>query len=132
MSYQDPIADMLVRINTGQARQNHEISMPASGLKAAVSEILKQEGYINDFRVIDEGSNKKKLVIELKYFEGKPVIEVLKRYSRPGLRRYRSKSELPRVKGGFGTAIVSTSQGVMTDSSARKRGLGGEVLCIVA
>lgn len=132
MSYQDPIADMLVRIRNGQARQIHEISMPSSRLKTAIAAILKEEGYISDFKVTDESGNKKKLVIELKYFEGKPVIDFLKRYSRPGLRRYRSKSELPRVMNGLGTAIISTPEGVMTDKSARKRGLGGEVLCIVA
>lgn len=106
--------------------------MPASKVKVAISAILKEEGYISDFKVADEGSNKKTLAIELKYFEGKPVIETLKRYSRPGLRRYRSTTDLPRVMGGLGTAIVSTSRGVMTDRSARDQGLGGEVLCIVA
>lgn len=123
---------MLVRIRNGQSRLNREVSMPASKVKVAISAILKEEGYISDFKVADEGSNKKTLAIELKYFEGKPVIETLKRYSRPGLRRYRSTTDLPRVMGGLGTAIVSTSRGVMTDRSARDQGLGGEVLCIVA
>jgi len=132
MSQQDPIADMLVRIRNGQSRLNREVSMPASKVKVAISTILKEEGYISDFRVADEGGNKKTLAIELKYFEGKPVIDTLKRYSRPGLRRYRSTTELPRVLGGLGTAIVSTSKGVMTDRSAREQGLGGEVICIVA
>ena len=132
MSNQDPIADMLVRIRNGQSRLNREVGMPASKVKVAISAILKEEGYISDFRVEEKGGNKKTLAIELKYFEGKPVIETLKRYSRPGLRRYRSTTDLPRVLGGLGTAIVSTSKGVMTDRSAREQGLGGEVLCIVA
>lgn len=132
MSNQDPIADMLVRIQNGQSRLNQEITMPSSKLKVAISTILKEEGYINDFRVTDDSGSKKTLAIELKYFEGKPVIEILKRYSRPGLRRYRPASDMPRVLGGLGIAIVSTSKGVMTDRSARAQGIGGEVLCIVA
>jgi small subunit ribosomal protein S8 len=132
MSLQDPIADMLTRICNGQSRLNREVSMPASRLKVAVSTILKEEGYINDFKVMDDGGSKKTLAIELKYFEGKPVIETLKRYSRPGLRRYRPTTDMPKVLGGLGIAIVSTSKGVMTDRSARAQGLGGEVLCIVA
>ena len=131
MSLQDPIADMINRIRNGQARFKREVNMPSSKLKVAITSILKEEGYISDYRVLDEGS-KKILSIELKYFEGKPVIETLQRYSRPGLRRYRSKSELPRVLGGLGTAIISTPRGVMTDKSARDQGVGGEVLCIVA
>ena len=132
MSQQDPIADMLVRIQNGQSRLNHEISMPSSKLKVAITSILKEEGYINDFKVTEGSGNKKTLAIELKYFEGKPVIETLKRFSRPGLRRYRPASDMPRVLGGLGIAIISTSRGVMTDRSARAQGLGGEVLCIVA
>ena len=132
MSNQDPIADMLVRIRNGQSRLNREVSMPASKVKVAISGILKEEGYISDFKVMDDSGNKKTLAIELKYFEGKPVIEILKRYSRPGLRRYRSTTEMPRILGGLGIAIVSTSRGVMTDRTARAQGLGGEVLCIVA
>lgn len=132
MSQQDPISDMLVRIRNGQSRLNQVISMPSSKLKVAISTILKEEGYINDFRVMDDSGNRKTLEIELKYFEGKPVIEILKRHSRPGLRRYRPASDMPRVLGGLGIAIVSTSKGVMTDRSARTQGIGGEVLCIVA
>ena len=132
MSQQDPIADMLVRIRNGQSRLNREVRMPSSKVKAAIASILKEEGYISDFKVTDEGSNKKNLAIELKYFEGKPVIETLKRYSRPGLRRYSSNEDIPSVMGGLGVAIVSTSRGVMTDRNARAQGLGGEVLCIVA
>lgn len=131
MSLQDPIADMLTRIRNGQARFKREVSIPSSKLKFAIAGILKDEGYINDCKISDEG-NKKTLMIELKYFEGKPVIETLERVSRPGLRKYRSKTELPDVLGGLGTAIVSTPKGVMTDKNARNQGLGGEILCIVA
>jgi len=130
MSMQDPIADMLTRIMNGQARFKREVSMPSSKLKTAIAEILKNEGYINNFRVT--GDSKKELQIELKYFGGRAVIESLQRYSRPSLRRYRSKSELPKVRGGLGIAIVSTPKGVMTDRMARAQGVGGEVLCTVA
>lgn len=131
MSLQDPISDMLTRIRNGQARLKRAVSMPSSKLKVAIAGILKEEGYISDCR-IDEESNKKTLVIELKYFEGKPVIESLRRVSRPGLKKYRSKSNLPKVLGGMGTAIISTPKGVMTDKSAREQGVGGEVICIVS
>ena len=131
MSLQDPISDMLTRIRNGQARLKRAVSMPSSKLKVAIAGILKEEGYISDCR-IDEESNKKTLVIELKYFEGKPVIESLRRVSRPGLKKYRSKSDLPKVLGGMGTAIISTPNGVMTDRSAREQGVGGEVICIVS
>ena len=131
MSMQDPIADMLSRINNGQARARARVEMPSSKLKISIADILKQEGYINDF-LVQEDDGKKELVIELKYFEGRPVIEKLQRYSKPGLRRYKSADDLPRVLGGFGTAIISTSKGVMTDKNARAQGIGGEVLCIVA
>lgn len=105
--------------------------MPHSKLKADIAEILKREGYILACRTEEDG-NKKTLIVELKYFEGKPVIEFLERVSKPSVRRYKSKDELPRVIGGLGAAIVSTSRGVMTDKSARAQGIGGEVLCIVA
>jgi small subunit ribosomal protein S8 len=131
MSLQDPIADMLTRIRNGQARSRKEVLMPSSKLKFAIAAILKEEGYISDCQVREEQS-KKVLAIELKYFDGKPVIETLQRYSRPGLRRYRSRLDLPTVLGGFGTAIISTPKGVMTDKSAKQQGVGGEVLCIVA
>jgi len=130
MSLQDPISDMLTRIRNGQARFKREVSMPSSKLKFSIASILKQEGYITDCRV-SEDDGKKTLSIELKYFEGKPVIETLTRVSSPGLKRYRSKSKLPTVLGGFGTAIISTQKGVMTDKAARQHGVGGEVLCIV-
>ena len=131
MSLQDPIADMLTRIRNGQARARKEVLIPSSSLKVAIANILKEEGYITDFQVKDDGT-KKTLRIDLKYFEGRPVIERLERYSRPGLRRYRSTEGIPQVLGGLGTTIVSTSKGVMTDRSARQLGVGGEVLCFVA
>ena len=130
MSMQDPLADMLTRIRNNLARTKASVSMPSSKLKVSVAEILQQEGYISKYAV--EGDVKKTLTIELKYFEGKPVIEMLSRFSRPSVRRYRSKSELPKVIGGLGVAIVSTSKGVMTDRSARAQGIGGEVLCVVS
>jgi small subunit ribosomal protein S8 len=131
MSLQDPISDMLTRIRNGQARLKRAVKMPSSKLKFAIAGILKEEGYITDCRV-DEDSSKKTLVIELKYFEGKPVIESLQRVSRPGLKKYRSKTDLPKVLGGMGTAIISTPKGVMTDKSAREQGVGGEIICIVS
>lgn len=130
MSMQDPIADMLTRIRNGQHRNKQTVNMPSSKLKMAICDVLKQEGYILDFKV--DGDVLKTLSVDLKYFEGKPVIESLQRASRPSLRKYKSKDELPKVMGGFGTAIISTSKGVMTDKSARSQGIGGEVLCVVA
>jgi small subunit ribosomal protein S8 len=130
MSLQDPIADMLSRIKNAQARMRREVSMPASRLKTAIAEVLKQEGYVSGVRVEEDGS-RKKLTIELKYFEGRPVIDRLERVSGPGLRRYRDKGKLPRILNGLGTAIISTPKGVLTDRSAREQGVGGEILCIV-
>ena len=130
MSMSDPIADMLTRIRNALQRSQREVRLPASKLKLAIASLLKQEGYINDFRADDE-AGKSMLVIELKYFEGRPVIEAMRRISRPGLRNYRSAGNLPRIMGGLGIAIVSTSRGLMTDKAARKQGLGGEVLCSV-
>ena len=130
MRLQDPIADMLTRIRNGQARSKREVSMPSSKLKVAIAEVLLKEGYIANFKTNEE--MKKTLTIELKYFEGKPVIEMLQRFSLPSLRRYRSKNDIPKVLGGMGTAIISTSKGVMTDKTAKEQGVGGEVLCIVA
>ena len=130
MSMQDPLADMLTRIRNSLARSKAKVSMPSSKLKVAVAKILQEEGYISEYAV--EGEVMKTLTIGLKYFEGKPVIEMLNRFSRPSVRRYRSKSELPTVIGGLGVAIVSTSKGVMTDRSARAQGIGGEVLCVIS
>ncbi|MBT7950817.1 MAG: 30S ribosomal protein S8, partial [Gammaproteobacteria bacterium] len=127
MSLQDPISDMLTYIRNGQARNKRDVTMPTSKLKVAVAGVLKDEGYITDFKVSDD-EVKKSLTVELKYFEGKPVIETLKRISRPSLRNYRSKGDLPTILNGLGIAIISTPKGVMTDKSARQQGVGGEVL----
>lgn len=131
MSMNDPIADMLTRIRNGQGARKLSVSMPASKAKEAVAKVLQEEGYITGFATDGEGSTKQ-LTIELKYFEGVPVIETIQRSSRPGLRIYRGKEGLPKVMGGLGVAIVSTSAGVMSDHQAREKGIGGEVLCIVS
>jgi len=128
----DPVADMLTRIRNGQNVSLASVGMPSSRLKVAIARVLEDEGYISDFEVIDQPGNKRELKIGLKYFDGKPVIEKIQKVSKPGLRIYRSKDELPKVMGGLGVAIVSTSEGVMSDRSARAKGFGGEVLCIVA
>ncbi len=130
MSMQDPIGDMLTRLRNGQARAKREVAMPASGKKAAIAEVLKNEGYIVGYRVDGEGAQKQ-LKVELKYYQGKPVIERIKRISRPGLRVYRTNDELPTIVGGLGVAIISTSKGLMSDRQARAQGIGGEVLCSV-
>ena len=129
MSMQDPLADMLTRIRNAQMAEKTVVNMPSSKLKAAVAQVLKDEGYIADFHI--SGEVKKELSIELKYFEGKPVIEEIKRVSRPSLRQYRGAEDLPKVRGGLGVSIVSTNKGVMTDRAARAAGIGGEVLCTV-
>lgn len=131
MSLQDPIADMLSRIKNAQQRDKTGVRMPSSNIKTSICEILKTEGYIKDYKV-EEAGHKKTLNIELKYFEGKPVIELLQRVSKPSLRIYRPKDDLPSVIGGLGTAVISTSKGVMTDKQARSQGIGGEILFIVA
>lgn len=131
MSMTDPIADMLTRIRNGQKARMVSVSMPASNAKEAVAKVLKQEGYITDYSTDGEGATRS-LTIELKYFDGVPVIERIQRASRPGLRVYRGKEDLPKVLGGLGVAIVSTSAGVMSDRQAREQGIGGEVLCIVS
>lgn len=130
MSMTDPIADMLTRIRNGQKARKVSVSMPASSAKEAIASVLKDEGYITDFASEGEGAARQ-LSVELKYFEGVPVIEKIERASRPGLRVYRGKDELPKVLGGLGVAIVSTSAGVMSDRQAREKGIGGEVLCVV-
>jgi len=131
MSMSDPISDFLTRIRNGQAARRKEVSMPSSKLKQAVASVLKEEGFIGDFNVADD-SGKSNLTIELKYFEGRPVIDKIQRVSRPGLRVFRGKDDLPTVMGGLGVAIVSTSHGVMTDRQARAQGYGGVVMCVVA
>lgn len=131
MSMTDPIADMLVRIKNAAAVGKPTVKMPSSKMKTSIATVLKDEGYITGFRVIENGP-KPELEIELKYYAGRPVIETLKRYSRSGLRQYRGKDALPKVLNGLGIAIVSTSKGIMTDAQARQQGVGGEVLCFVA
>jgi len=131
MSMTDPIADMLTRIRNGQKARKVSVTMPASTAKEAVAAVLKDEGYITGYETSGEGAAKS-LDVELKYFEGTPVIETVTRVSKPGLRVYRGKEELPKVLGGLGIAIVSTSAGVMSDRQAREKGVGGEVLCVVS
>lgn len=130
MSMQDPLADMLTRIRNAQMAGKSSVAMPSSKLKVAVAKVLEQEGYIAEQRV-EEVDGKPVLNIGLKYFEGKPVIAEINRISTPGLRAYKGKQELPKVRNGLGIAIVSTSKGVMTDRAARQAGVGGEVLCTV-
>ena len=131
MSMTDPIADMLTRIRNGQKARKVSVSMPASKAKEAVAKVLQDEGYITGFSTAGEGVLKL-LSVELNYFDGVPVIERIQRASSPGLRVYRGKEDLPKVLGGLGVAIVSTSAGVMSDRQAREKGIGGEVLCIVS
>lgn len=130
MSMQDPISDMLTRIRNGQAASKVSVKMPSSKQKVAIATVLKAEGYIADFSVA--GDTKPELEVTLKYFEGKKVIDTLKRVSRPGLRIYKGANDLPKVMAGLGIAIVSTSQGVMTDRAARKACVGGEIICYVS
>ena len=131
MSMSDPIADMLTRIRNAQLSEKTMVAMPASKLKAAIAQVLKDEGYIENFAV-READGKPALEIGLKYYAGRPVIEKIERISRPGLRIYKAIDKLPNVMNGLGVAIVSTSKGVMTERKARASGIGGEVLCIVA
>lgn len=131
MSMSDPIADMLTRIRNAQQVNKNSVSMPSSKVKIAIANVLKEEGYIESFGVKEEGG-KAELNIALKYYVGRPVIERLERVSRPGLRIYKGRDELPNVMNGLGVAIVSTSKGVMTDRKARATGVGGEVICYVA
>lgn len=126
----DPVADMLTRIRNAQSIGRSLVVMPASKQKKAIAEVLQAEGYIQGFEI--KGDVKPELTIQLKYYQGKPVIEFIKRVSRPGLRIFKGKNELPKVRGGLGIAIVSTSYGVMSDHKARERGVGGEVICYVA
>ena len=130
MSMQDPISDMLTRIRNGQAASKVSVKMPSSKQKVAIAAVLKAEGYITDFVVA--GDTKPELEVTLKYFEGKKVIDTIKRVSRPGLRIYKGTNDLPKVMAGLGIAIVSTSQGVMTDRAARNASIGGEIICYVS
>jgi small subunit ribosomal protein S8 len=130
MSLQDPIADMLTRIRNAQNRRKRSVRMPFSRLRSEIARVLKDEGYIEDFRVGGEAA-KRELEIIIKYYAGTPAIQEIKRISRPGLRVYKGTDDLDRIYNGLGVAIVSTSQGIMTDKDARQRGVGGEVLCSV-
>ena len=132
MSMTDPIADLLTRIRNAQTARKIEVSLDSSKLKTAIVKVLKDEGYVADYRLAHDGEGKPRLTIGLKYYEGRPVIDRLERVSKPGLRIYRGKEELPKVLGGMGVVIVSTPKGVMADRQARSIGQGGEVLCIVA
>ena len=132
MTMTDPIADMLTRLRNANQARHDETNMPHSRLKEAVARVLEDEGYISGYEVTDEAGNKKVLTIALRYFDGKPVIEKIQKVSKPGLRIYRGKDDLPTVMGGLGIAIVSTSKGVMTERQAHAKGFGGEVLCIVS
>ena len=131
MSMSDPIADMLTRIRNAQATRKVTVEMPSSKVKVGIAKVLKEEGYITDYAV-GEAHGKPVLEVTLKYFEGRGAIDRIQRASRPGLRKYRGKDELPKVFSGLGVAIVSTSKGIMTDAAARAAGQGGEVLCIVS
>jgi len=131
MSMSDPIADMLTRIRNAQAVEKVSVSMPSSKVKVAIAQVLKDEGYIEDFAVRGE-AGKPELELQLKYYAGRPVIERIERVSKPGLRIYKGAQDLPRVMNGLGVAIVSTSSGVMADRHARAKGVGGEILCVVA
>ena len=130
MSLQDPIADMLTRIRNGQMVDKVNVSMPSSTKKVAIANVLQDEGYIDSYAV-EEQDGKRVLVIQLKYFNGKPLIEMIKRESRPGLRVYKSADDIPKVNGGLGVLVMSTNKGVMSDRKARKIGVGGEIICSV-
>lgn len=131
MTMQDPMSDMLTRIRNAQQAKIADVTMPSSKLKVAVAEVLKEEGYIEDCSVTQKEGGKADLNIVLRYYNGKPVIEEIKRMSRPGLRQYKNKDEIPSVKGGLGVVILSTNKGVMTDRTARANGVGGELICSV-
>ncbi len=131
MSMSDPIADMLTRIRNAQKVGKKSVVMPSSKFRAAIAQVLKDEGYIEDFAVVSQDNNKATLEIRLKYYAGRPVIEMLKRVSRPGLRVYKGCADIEKVMDGLGIAIVSTPQGVMADRHARKAGVGGEIICHV-
>jgi small subunit ribosomal protein S8 len=130
MSMSDPIADMLTRIRNGQSASKVEVTMPASNMKKSIAQVLKDEGFINDFSITDGA--KAEMSVSLKYYDGKPVIDTIDRMSRPGLRIYKNKDELPRILNGLGIVIVSTSTGMMTDRAARDAGIGGELICSVS
>ena len=132
MTMTDPIADMLTRIRNGHKIKAESVLMPSSKIKINIARVLAEEGYINGYQQEDLENNKKNLLINLKYYEGRPVIEKIERVSKPGLRVYKPTNELPKVMGGLGILILSTSKGVMSDRQAKKQGQGGEILCVVA
>ncbi len=132
MSMQDTVADMLTRIRNAQMANKATVAMPSSKLRKAIADLLVSEGYLASAAVTETGNGKAVLDLELRYFEGKPVIEMIKRYSRPGLRQYRGKDEIPAVRQGLGVTIVSTSKGIMSDRAAREAGIGGEIIAFVA
>jgi len=132
MTMTDPIADMLTRIRNGHKIEAESVLMPSSKIKINIAKVLVEEGYINGYQEEDGENHKKNLLINLKYYEGRPVIEKIERVSRPGLRVYKPTNELPKVMGGLGILIISTSRGVMSDRQAKKQGQGGEILCVVA
>ena len=132
MSMSDPISDMLTRIRNAQLAEKTTVAMPSSKLKVAIAEVLKDEGYVDGFSVVNGDGGKATLEIGMKYYSGRPVIEKIQRISRPGLRIYKGSDDIPKVMNGLGIAIVSTSKGLMTDRKARANGIGGEVLCVVA
>ncbi len=131
MTMQDPLADMLTRVRNAQQAKIEEVSIPSSRTKVAIAGVLKDEGFVEDFRVEEDEAGKPALKVTLKYFEGRPVIEEIKRLSRPGLRQYKSKDDIPQIRGGLGIIILSTDKGLMTDRSARAAGVGGELICSV-
>lgn len=131
MSISDPLADMLTRLRNGQSAGKEEVKMPSSKLKVSVCNVLKQEGYIKDYSVVQDNA-KAELTVQLKYYKGSPVIDSIQKVSKPGRRVYKAADELPSVIGGFGIAVISTPKGVMTDKEARESGHGGEVLCLVS
>ncbi len=131
MSISDPLADMLTRLRNGQSAGKEEVKMPSSKLKVSVCNVLKQEGYIKDYSVVQDDA-KAELTVQLKYYKGSPVIDSIQKVSKPGRRVYKAADELPSVIGGFGIAVISTPKGVMTDKEARESGHGGEVLCLVS
>jgi small subunit ribosomal protein S8 len=131
MTMQDPLADMLTRIRNAQTARIREVSMPSSNTKKAIAQVLKDEGYIESFEVSEVDAAKKELKLELRYYQGKPVIEEIKRISRPGLRQYRNKDDIPQIRDGLGIYIISTNKGLMSDRAARAEGIGGELICSV-
>lgn len=132
MSMQDTVADMLTRIRNAQMANKVTVEMPSSNLRKSIADLLVSEGFVSSASITEEDNNKATLSIELKYYQGKPVIETIQRFSRPGLRQYRGKDAIPTVKQGMGVAIVSTSQGIMSDRAARAAGIGGEIIAFVA